>query len=144
MALATIASQKRRVQTPQQALEAIPAALPDLPLPVRILLPDLAESPKQDGSPAPATIFIPPSDLKPLYDGLQECRACALERDATKLDLVDTRAQLAALTRERDAAIKAAHGGSFWSRLKQATKWFVIGAAAGAGATATAGAASRR
>ena len=57
---------------------------------------------------APATIFIPPSDLKPLYDGLQECRACALERDATKQDLVDTRAQLVALTRERDAAIKAA------------------------------------
>ena len=134
-ALASIAAQKRRVQTPRQAVEAIPSVLPPLPLPVKILLPDLTQSPKQ-GDAAPATISVPQSDLKPLYDSLQNCRACALERDATMKNLADEQARVAALTRERDAAVAAAHGGSFWSRLKHATKWFVIGAAAGAAATA--------
>ncbi len=136
-ALASIAAEKRRVQTPQQALEAIPSVLPPLPLPLTILPPDLTQSLKQ-GDMTPASVAIPQSDLKPLYDSLQDCRACALERDAAKKDLLDERARVAALTRERDAAVAAAHGGSFWSRLKHATKWFVIGAAAGAAATTAA------
>jgi len=134
-ALASIATEKKRVQTPQQAVEAIPSVLPPLPLPVKVLLPDLIQSPKP-GDESPASISIPPSDLKPLYDSLQDCRACALERDATKKDLADEQAKVSALTRERDVAIAAAHGGSFWSRLKHATKWFMIGIAAGAAATA--------
>jgi hypothetical protein len=136
-ALAAITTEKRRVQTPRQAAEAIPSVLPPLPLPVKIQLPELDESPKQADT-APASISIPQPDLKPLYDSLQECRACTLERDAAKRDLVDEQARLAALTRERDAAVAAAHGGTFWSRLKHATKWFVIGVAAGAAATAAA------
>jgi len=130
-ALASIAAEKRRVQTPQQALEALPSVLPPLPLPLKILPPDISQS-REQGDKAPASVTIPQSDLKPLYDSLQDCRACALERDVAKKDLLDERARVAALTRERDAAVAAAHGGSFWSRLKRATKWFVIGAAAGA------------
>ncbi len=133
-ALSSIAAEKRRVQTPQQAVEAIPSVLPILPLPVKISFPDLTEPPKP-GDTAPASISIPQSDLIPLYDSLQDCRACALERDAAKKDLTDEQARVAALTRERDAAVAAAHGGNFWSRLKNATKWFVIGVAAGAAAT---------
>ena len=136
-ALASIAAEKRRVQTPQQVVEAIPSALPPLPLPLKILLPDLTHSPKP-GDVAPASVAIPQSDLKPLYDSLQDCRACALERDAIQKDLVDEQARVTALARERDAAVAAAHGGNFWSRLKNATKWFVIGVAAGAAATAAA------
>jgi hypothetical protein len=134
-ALAEIAAEKKRVLTPQQAAEAIPSVLPPLPLPVRIQIPDLTESPKGRDT-APASVSIPQSDLKPLYDSLQDCRACALERDATKKDLADEQTRVAALTRERDAAVAAAHGGNFWARLKHATKWFVIGVAAGAAATA--------
>jgi hypothetical protein len=134
-ALAAITAQKRRIQTPRQAADAIPSVLPPLPLPVSIHLPDLSASPNQSEPPA-ASISIPESDLKPLYDSLQECRACALERDATKKDLADEQARIAALTRERDAAIAAAHGGTFWLRLKRGAKWFVIGVAAGAAATA--------
>jgi hypothetical protein len=135
-ALAAISEQKHRVQTAQQAVEAIPSVLPPLPLPVKILLPDLTKSPDQGG--APASISIPQTDLKPLYDSLQDCRACALERDATKKDLADEQARVVALTRERDAAIAAAHGGAFWVRLKHAAKWFVVGAAVGAAASAAA------
>jgi len=134
-ALNSIATEKKRVQTPQQAVEAIPSVLPPLPLPVKVSLPDITPLTKPDDE-SPASISIPQSDLKPLYDSLQDCRASALERDATKQDLADEQAKVAALTRERDAAIAAAHGGSFWLRLKQATKWFMVGAVAGAAATA--------
>jgi len=133
-ALSSIAAEKKRIQTPQQAVEAISSALSTLPLPIKISLPDLTEPPKP-GDAAPASISIPQSDLKPLYDSLQDCRACALQRDTAKKDLVDEQARVAALTRERDAAVAAAHGGNFWSRLKHATKWFVIGVAAGAAAS---------
>ena len=134
-ALASIATEKKRVRTPQQAVEAISSVLPPLPLPVRISLPDITQSPNP-GDTSPASISIPQSDLKPLYDSLQDCRACALERDATKKDLADEQIRVTALTRERDAAIAKARGGSFWSRLKHITKWFMIGIAAGAAATA--------
>jgi len=134
-ALAAITAQKRRIQTPRQAADAIPSVMPPLPLPVSIHLPDLRSSPNQT-EPPPASISIPQPDLKPLYDSLQECRACALERDATKKDLADEQTRVAALTRERNAAIAAAHGGTFWLRLKRGAKWFVIGVAAGAAATA--------
>jgi hypothetical protein len=136
-ALAAINAQKQHVQTTQQAVEAIPSVLPPLPLPVKIQLPDLSKSPNQAGA-APASISVPQPDLKPLYDSLQDCRACALERAATKQDLADEQARVVALTRERDAAIAAAHGGTFWVRLKHAAKWFVVGAAAGAAATSAA------
>ena len=133
-ALASITAAKKRVQTPQQAIDAIPSVLPPLPLPIKISIPNLVQSPIPDEQ-APASILIPQLDLKPLYDSLQDCRACAIERDTAKKDLADEQAQVAALTRERDAAITAAHGGNFWSRLKQAAKWFAIGAATAAIAT---------
>ena len=144
-ALAEISAAKRRIQSPQQAASAIPAALPPLPLPVSIHLPDLSAIPPSPTpqEPAqlnggPATLTIPQPDLKPLHDALLDCRACALERDAAQKDVADQQLRITALTIQRDAAIAAARGGSFWSRVKHATKWFIIGAAAGAAATAAA------
>jgi len=136
-ALAAIAAQKRQVQTPQQAAAAIPAVLPPLPLPVKIDLPNLSQTPQQS-TPGPATISIPQPDLKPLYDSLQDCRACQLDRDAAKQNLADEQAKVTSLTRERDAAIAAAHGGTFWVRVKRATKWFAIGVAVGTAVTVAA------
>jgi len=144
-ALASISAEKKRVQTPQQAAAAIPSVLPQLPLPIKISLPNLAPSPQppDQASPtnqptdnhAPASISIPQLDLKPLYDTIQDGRACILERDATKKDLADEQSRLASVTRERDAAIVAAHGGNLWSHVKQAAKWFAIGAITAAIAT---------
>jgi hypothetical protein len=136
-ALDAIAKEKRAVQTPQQAAQAIPSVLPPLPLPVSIQVPDLSPPTEPDQTP-PATISIPQVDLKPLYDDLQDCRASALENDATKKDLAGEQARTASLTRERDTAIAAAHGGTFWVRLKRSAKWFAIGVAAGAAAAAVA------
>ena len=133
-ALQAIAAQKIKVQTPQQAATAIPSVLPPLPLPISIHLPDLSASSKSNED-LPAAISIPQADLKQLYDDLQDCRAAAIETDATKKDLADQKAQTAALLRERDAAVAAAHGGTFWVRLKREAKWFAIGIAVGAVST---------
>jgi chromosome segregation ATPase len=133
-ALEAIAAQKVKIQTPQQAAAAIPSVLPPLPLPISIHLPNLSASSKSKED-LPASISIPQADLKPLYDELQDCRANALESDSTKKDLADQKAQTAALLRERDAALAAAHGGTLWVRLKREAKWFAIGLALGAAAT---------
>jgi len=82
-----------------------------------------------------ATLHIPQADLKPLYNQLEDCRACQASLAAAQSDLADERAQLAATAAERDAALKSAKGGTFWTRLKRNAKWFALGAAAGAVAT---------
>jgi hypothetical protein len=73
---------------------------------------------------------IPTADLKPLYNYVQDCRACQTELATAKQNAADAAAKLAALTRERDAAITAAKGGSFWRRLRRNALWFAVGAAA--------------
>jgi hypothetical protein len=135
-ALDAIAAQKRAVQTAQQAARVIPTVLPPLPLPVSIQIPNL--SVVKLGETPPATITLPQADLKPLYDDLQDCRANAIQYDAERKDLADEQERTAALTHERDAAITAAKGGTFWVRLRRGAKWFAIGAAAGAAAAALA------
>jgi hypothetical protein len=74
---------------------------------------------------------IPEADLKPLYDFVQDCRACQAQLAAAKANLTDEQARSAALARERNAAVTAAKGGGFWRQLKRNTKWLAIGAALG-------------
>jgi len=136
-ALAAIQSQKRAVRTPQQAAAQLPSILPDLPLPVSIHDPDLT-APLPPGETPAATVSIPQPDLVPLYDALQDCRACAVQTDSLKKDLSDEKLRSASLQQERDAAIAAARGGTLLVRLKRAAKWFAIGLAAGAAAAAVA------
>lgn len=70
---------------------------------------------------------------------LQECETCKLELPKLQADLADREAQMKlaqqqieSIQSQRDAAIKASKGGSFWRRLKNNAKWLVIGAAGGA------------
>lgn len=134
-ALATIQTQKRAVHTPQQAAKQLASVLPPLPLPVSIHDPDLSV-PLPPGETPAASISIPQPDLMPLYDDLQDCRASADQNDSLKKDLSDEKARSAALLHERDAAVAAAHGGTFFTRLKRAAKWFAIGVATGAAVAA--------
>jgi hypothetical protein len=136
-ALASIQSQKRAVQSPEQAAKQLPSVLPPLPLPVSIHDPDLS-APLPPGETPSTTISVPQPDLVPLYDDLQDCRASAVQTDALKKDLSDEKARSASLQHERDAAIAAAHGGTFLVRLKRAAKWFAIGVATGAAVAAVA------
>jgi hypothetical protein len=86
-------------------------------------------------SPKPGEVpdaIIPTADLKPLYDFAMDCKACRAKLSAVQSDLNDERTKNAALTKERDAAIQSAKGGSALRRISRAAKWFVLGAAAGA------------
>jgi len=135
--LSTIQAQKRSVQTPQQASDQLLSVLPSLPLPVSINAPDLS-APLPPGESPSTTLSVPQPDLVPLYDDLQNCRASTAETDALQKDLSDEKTRSAALQHERDAAVAAAHGGTFFVRLKRGAKWFAIGLAAGAVAAAAA------
>ena len=56
---------------------------------------------------------MPAEDLKPLYNHLEDCQICALDRDAAKQDVADLQKQNEALIKERDAAITSVKGGTF-------------------------------
>jgi hypothetical protein len=159
--LAQIENLKRATQTPAQILASLPKYLP---LPQPITMPsDGANSsaasaqhappaaveqgtdasaksgvPGRTSSPAslpsaPAA-QIPSADLKPLFDFVQDCRSCQAQLAAAKQNQADDDAKLAALTAERDAAITAAKGGTFWRRLRRNAICFGVGAAFGAAA----------
>ena len=105
-----------------------PAAAPGTPKPAPGALSQVQELPS-----APVA-QIPAADLKPLYDYIQDCRACQAQLSSAKQDAADNAAKVAALTRERDAAIQVAKGGNFWLRLRRNAVWFIVGASAGAAA----------
>jgi hypothetical protein len=139
--LAAIAAQKRLVQTPSQILAGLPHELP-LPTPFVLEQKPLPDNPaakpggnsqSERGAAGLATqVVIPPEDLKPLYDFTLDCKACQAKLAAAQGDLADERTKTAALAKERDAALRAAKGGSLLRRIGRAAKWFAIGAAAGA------------
>jgi len=154
--LAQIDALKRATLTPAQILRELPKYL-SLPQPITLAPADTGNSPSvpgkgiidQQGSgpsekagtadspalenlPDAPVARIPAADLKPLYDFVQDCRACQAQLAAAKLNAADDAAKIAALTRERDAAIKAAKGGGVWLRLRRNALWFIVGAGAGA------------
>jgi len=90
-------------------------------------------------SSAPSSAEIPAVDLKPLYDYVQDCRACQAQLIAAKQNHADDATKLQTMTRERDAAIITAKGGTFWRRFQRNAEWFVIGAATGAAVIAAHG-----
>jgi hypothetical protein len=82
---------------------------------------------------------IPAADLKPLFDYVQDCRSCQVQLAAARQDSADNAAKLKAVTRERDAAVATAKGGTFWQRLHRNAWWFILGAGAGASAVCATG-----
>ncbi len=130
--LAALASEKRTIVTPAQIVRELPSQI-SLPSPIL-----LQSTPALPDSPTPKTnAVIPAEDLKPLYDFALDCKACQAKLSATQGDLTDERKKTAALTHERDDALRIARGGSAWRRIGRAAKWFLIGAAAGAVAAKT-------
>jgi hypothetical protein len=145
--VAALETTRKRVQTPAQALKALPMAIP-LPLPL-IVVPPRQESQgpissKAPGSlpetpvPAPGDAIIPAKDLKPLYDFGVACQECQVKLDAATKDRADDQKKLTALAEERDAAITASKGGRLWTRIKRNGKWLLVGIGVGAAAGAVA------
>jgi hypothetical protein len=155
--LAQIAAEKQSAVTPAQILKALPSIIPlsapiALPNQPQSLAPGtigVATSNSNDpadksarnrllpDNPTPKSghsgdTILPAADLKPLYDFALDCQACQAKLQATQSDLQDEKAKTLALTRQRDAAIRAAKGGTALRRIARAAKWFVLGAVAGA------------
>ena len=155
--LAQLAAEKQAAVTPAQILKALPGII-SLPAPIA---PQSQPQPLAQGSsgepaapstgsadksvrsialpgnptPKPAQLgdtILPAADLKPLYDFALDCKACQARLQAAQSDLQDEKAKTLALTRQRDAAVRAAKGGSALRRIARAAKWFFLGAAAGA------------
>ena len=155
--LAALATEKRTIVTPAQIIRELPKTIP-LPAPVTLQpvplqidqassvgatlaspTPNARSAPPSGASPAltgdqsaPDGAYIPRADLKPLYDFALDCKACQAKLATTQSDLADERAKTAALTKERDDALKIARGGSASRRLGRAGKWLLVGVAAGA------------
>ena len=132
--LKSLAAEKRAVVTPAQILSALPREL-SLPAPIVLQTAPPASSasaPAQTAKPAPAQAILPAEDLKPLYDFTIDCKACQAKLSTAQSDLADEQKKTAALTKERDDAVRIAKGGTAWRRIGRAAKWLLIGAAAGA------------
>jgi hypothetical protein len=82
--------------------------------------------------PGPSPAQMPAGDLKPLYDYVQDCRSCQAQLAAAQQNRADDAAKFEAMTRERDAAVIAAKGGTLWRRFRRNLEWFAIGATIGA------------
>lgn len=96
-----------------------------------------------DFSPFKDTVVLPPEappqksvltfeDAKKQADFAISCRQCEIARDSATSQGEQKDAIIVSLTRERDLAIAEAKGGGFFKRVKRNSKWFVIGAVAGA------------
>jgi type II secretory pathway pseudopilin PulG len=155
--LAALAAEKRTIVTPAQILRELPNNIP-LPAPITLQPPaasvgaryivssqpaispstsNAGQTPSHPSSlnaltPIEPNAVIPSTDLKPLYDFTLDCQACQAKLSAAQDDLADERQKTAALTKERDDALRIAKGGNVWRRVGRAAKWFLFGAAAGA------------
>jgi hypothetical protein len=143
--LSALATLKRTIVTPSQIVRDIPREIP-LPSPITLQSATPTNSPVPQVLAAPNSnsqainapeaklpqALIPAEDLKPLYDFALECKACQARLAAAQGDISDEKTKTAALTRERDDALRIARGGTVWRRIVRAAKWFAIGAAAGA------------
>lgn len=138
--LAQLNSLKSSVKSQEDILRTLPDVLP-LPKPLkvvaagdsdsRLLTTPSAASPEPEG-PQPQPIAIPSEDVKPLYDLAVDCKACQAKLAAAAADLADEKSKTQALSRERDAALQAAGGGSLRQQIKRSAKWFLFGVVAGA------------
>lgn len=113
--LAALAKQKQQVITVPQVVKALPQAFGPMPQPITVT----QATPSSD-----VVVTVPQPDAKPLYDAQVECQQCKVALTACQQELMLTQ-------QDRDAAVKAAKGGGFWSRAKAAAKWTVIGAGIG-------------
>jgi len=145
-----IAALKHTVETPQQVIREMPQFLPPLPQPLETIAPKSAagsagqpgpQAAAEGGAPGAAKagqqlpaapdVRVPSADLKPLFDFVQDCRACQAKLTAAQQDAQDERTKNDALTKQRDAAVKAAKGGSVWTRTVRTVKWVAVGFAVG-------------
>jgi hypothetical protein len=127
-------SKSQPTDAPLAIIAANPNQKADAPASATAAKPD---KPQPQPPPVQPQATIPAADLKPLYDFAIDCNSCQAKLTATQSDLADEKSKSATLTKERDAAIRIAKGGTVLQRVATAAKWLLIGAAAGALAART-------
>jgi len=97
-------------------------------------------------SPPPALATIPQADLPALRDYVESCKECQLSLATAQQDLLTKDQQLklageglSAAEQQRDVALRALKGGSFWRRLGHDSKLLLIGGAISAAAVCASG-----
>lgn len=127
--------------TPAEIAKWIPQQLPT-PQPITFTIPQATAANRTPN----ATASIPQADMPALRDQIEQCQVCGAKLTTAQADLssrderlVLAGEQLSAMSKERDAYMKAAKGGGFWSRVKRSAKWFAIGAGIGAAAVCGSG-----
>jgi hypothetical protein len=128
---------------PQEGTEVRPPGEVTLPSSLSETLVTQVANPLPDAPPpnsfcdmnAGCSVQLPMADLKPLDNYVQDCRACQTEISVAKQNIADDAVKITALTNERNAAVTAANGGTFWRRLRRDAVWFAVGAAAGCAAS---------
>lgn len=108
--------QAKAAKTPAQQVKVINEHVP-LPIPIEAP-PDLSNLP----------VTIPKEDLPALTVYVTECSICKAKLAEAQVDIADREQVIKNLQEERDEAIKALHGGSFWEKVKTRGKWAAIGA----------------
>lgn len=132
---------KATTRTPEQIISKLPTYIP-LPAPIRLSSgnagnnsvpqpPDIRANLGGIGQ-TDAGAIIPTASLGPLFNFATDCQACRLQHTA---DL----AKIEELTKERDAALKAAKGGSWIRRVVKGAKIFGVGLGIGLAIGATHG-----
>ncbi|MHB8756205.1 MAG: hypothetical protein ACYC92_14820 [Candidatus Acidiferrales bacterium] len=122
--LSLMQTQVAQLKTAAQIVSWLPRQV-STPAPVKINVPASTK-----GNPSPDAIAtIPQPDLPVLRDYVESCKECALKLSTARQDLASRDAQLklageqlSAMQQERDAALKAMKGGSFWHRLTHNAK----------------------
>jgi hypothetical protein len=123
---------KAATVTPSQIIKEIPIYLPqNLPAPIAPVVEAPAAGAGPNTPPVVTGVNVPAVDLKPLFDELVECRECDAKLTAANQQEELDQQQAASLVAERDAAIKAAKGGSLWQRVKRHAEIIAISAASG-------------
>jgi hypothetical protein len=152
-AIAQIEALKKEPKTPQQTASALqgylklPVPIEGIPLPVdtpsdaaiagSVVVPavsNLPDNPRPKPVPqglSQNSATIPAADIEPLYNYVQDCRECKLKLDAANQNFADAKSQVAAMARERDAALSANHPGML-KKLKSRSLYFLIGVGSGA------------
>jgi hypothetical protein len=122
-----------KVRTARQVAEWLPKQVP-LPKAIKITVP----RPSRTNAKPDAVATIPRPDLLPLRDYVESCKVCSVKLATAQQDLATKQQELtlageklAAVEKQRDAALKAERG-SFWGRLLTRAKWLIVGAGAGA------------
>jgi chaperonin cofactor prefoldin len=118
-----------QVKTPEQIVRVVPQYIP-MPDPIQLQKPKDAQG--REIPDAPSEAVLTPRNLTALRDYTNKCEQCQLDKQKLQAELDDQVKTTKLVTQQKDNAVAAAKGGTFFQRTKRNAKWLGIGAGVGA------------